>query len=145
MDANSKSSSLSRRDFFKGGTAAVVGSALASQFPLKASAYYGVDDTIRVGLIGCGGRGTGAAVQAVQAAENVQLVAMCDAFMDRVEESYANITAPEDSDPLPADVLERIQVPKEHMFDGFDGYKKVLPLCGCSHLDDASRIPSRPL
>ena len=51
-------SAVSRRDFVKG-TAAVVGSLMASQFPLTASAYYGVDDTIKVGLIGCGGRGTG--------------------------------------------------------------------------------------
>ncbi|MDE2729916.1 MAG: Gfo/Idh/MocA family oxidoreductase [Bacteroidota bacterium] len=128
MDTKNRPASWTRRDFVKGGTAAVVGSAVASQFPLKASAYYGVDDTIRVGLIGCGGRGTGAAVQALQAAENVQLVAMCDAFMDRVEESYGNIVAPENSDPLPEDVLARVQVPKEHMFDGFDGYQKVLPL-----------------
>ncbi len=111
----------------KGSAAAVVGTALASQFPLGASAYYGVDDTIRVGLIGCGGRGTGAAIQALEAAENVKLVAMADPFMDRIEESYTNMTEPEEEERAP-ELLARIDVPAERRFDGFDGYKQVLPL-----------------
>ena len=127
---NAKSSgTVSRRDFVKG-TAAVVGSLMASQFPLSASAYYGVDDTIKVGLIGCGGRGTGAAVQALSTTANVQLYAMCDAFEDRVEESYANLMNPENRDSWTGtnDVGARIDVPKERRFVGFDGYQEVIPL-----------------
>ena len=96
--SNAKSSgTVSRRDFVKG-TAAVVGSLVASQFPLTASAYYGVDDTIKVGLIGCGGRGTGAAVQALSTTANAKLVAMADAFEDRIEECYENLIDPENRD-----------------------------------------------
>ena len=101
----------------------MVGSVLAAQFPLRANAYYGVDDTIRVGLIGCGGRGTGAAVQALRAAPNTKLVAMADAFADRIESSHKNMmdTAEDDHDITP-----QIDVPQERRFDGFDGYKHVI-------------------
>ena len=123
---------VSRRDFVKGTAAAAVGSLIASPFPLKASAYYGVDDTIRVGLIGCGGRGTGAAAQALAARENVRLVAMADAFRDRLDESYANLTDPEYSDwsgaANPGALQDRIDVPEERRFAGFDAYKEVIPL-----------------
>ena len=127
MDEIQDSSRFTRRDFVKGGAAAVVGTALASQFPLGASAYYGVDDTIRVGLIGCGGRGTGAAIQALEAADNVKLVAMADPFMDRIEESYTNMTEPKEEERAP-ELLARIDVPMERRFDGFNGYKSVLQL-----------------
>ena len=126
-----ESGMLSRRDFVKGGTAAVVGSLVASQFPMAASAYYGVDDTIKVGLIGCGGRGTGAAAQALAARENVKLVAMADAFEDRMEECYTNLINPEHSDYTgknAAGIQDRVDVPKERRFGGFDGYKQVIPL-----------------
>ena len=123
MNDSKSVSHMSRRDFVKGGAAAVVGSAMASQFPLKASAFYGLDDTIRVGLIGCGGRGTGAAVQALRAAPNAKLVAMADAFADRIDESYTNM---KDMQEDSKDVTAQIDVPAEMRFDGFDGYKKVI-------------------
>ena len=121
---------LSRRDFVKGGSAAVVGSLMASQFPMAASAYYGVDDAIKIGLIGCGGRGTGAAVQALSTTANVQLYAMADAFEDRIEECYKNLMDPENRSSWlgTGDVDQRIDVPKERQFSGFDGYKEVIPL-----------------
>ena len=114
---------MSRREFVKGGTAAVVGSVVASRFPLKASAFYGTHDTIRIGLIGCGGRGTGAAVQALRAATNTKLVAMADAFGDRIESSYESMHNTQDDGK---DVTAQIDVPQEMRFDGFDGYKKVI-------------------
>jgi len=120
---------VTRRDFVKG-SAAVVGSLMASQFPLTASAYYGVRDEIRVGLIGCGGRGTGAAVQTLSTKENVKLVAMADAFRDRLDESYNNIISPEQRDAWlgTGDVNDRVDVPEERRFVGFDAYKEVIPL-----------------
>ncbi len=114
--------SMSRRDFVRGGTAAVVGSVVASRLPLSASAYFGVDDTIRVGLVGCGGRGTGAALQALRAAPNTRLVAMADAFADRIETSYKNMAEDEEGQ----DVAAQIEVPPEMRFDGFDGYRHVI-------------------
>ncbi|MEM1094766.1 MAG: Gfo/Idh/MocA family oxidoreductase [Bacteroidota bacterium] len=122
---------LNRRDFVKRGSAAVVGGLVASQLPLSASAYVRGDDTIKVGVIGCGGRGTGAAVQALSTKQNVKLVAMADAFADKVEESYANITAADFEDytgSASSDIKDRIDVPKERRFSGFDAYKEVIPL-----------------
>ena len=121
---------INRRAFVKS-SAAVVGGLVASQLPFSsASAYYGVDDTIRIGLIGCGGRGTGAALQALSARQNVKLVAMADAFRDRLDESYKNITDPEQTEGSggAGNVVDRVQVPEEHKFVGFDAYKQVIPL-----------------
>ncbi len=117
---------VNRRDFVKSGVAAVVGGALAGQFPMSANAFYGVDDTIRVGLIGCGGRGTGATLQALKAASNTKLVAMADAFSDRIQSSYENMMEPEEADEATLDAISRIDVPEEMRFDGFDGYKEVI-------------------
>ncbi|RMG23544.1 MAG: twin-arginine translocation signal domain-containing protein [Bacteroidetes bacterium] len=115
-----KDNQHSRRRFLQ--TSAVVGAGLAaSQLPLSASAHVLGDDTIKVGLIGCGGRGTGAAVQALSTKENVQLVAMADAFRDRLNQSYTHITK-EIKD------ASRIAVPEEHKFVGFDAYKEVIKL-----------------
>ena len=103
-----------------------MGSVMASQFPLSANAYYGVDDTIRVGLVGCGGRGTGAVLQAISAARNVKVTSMADAFMDRIEESLETLSNPESSGDAIADVKNQLDVPVERRFDGFDGYKEVI-------------------
>ncbi len=121
-------SEISRRDFIQR-TTAVVGGAIAipSMMPRQASAYYGVDDVIRVGLVGCGGRGTGAAFQALSTAQNVQLVAMGDAFRDQVDSCYENLTK-ESSEADAQKVRERVNVAEEHKVTGFDAYKQVLPL-----------------
>ncbi|MCY4233648.1 MAG: Gfo/Idh/MocA family oxidoreductase [Bacteroidetes bacterium] len=125
---NLSKNSFNRRDFVKSGVAAVVGTTLANQFPGSANAFYGVDDTIKVGLIGCGGRGTGAALQALSAAPNTKLVAMADAFSDRIDESIHNMLNPEEMDDAMIDIITRIDLPAEHLFDGFDGYKQVIAM-----------------
>ena len=111
----------------KSGSAAVVGSVVASQFPLSANAYYSSNDEIRIGLIGCGGRGTGAASQALQTDQNVKLVAMADAFRDQLDDSLTNLTNPEAG--FAEKVAGKIDVPEEHKFVGFDAYKEVIALC----------------
>ncbi len=103
----------SRRDFLKTSTAALVGGALAAQVHAAGS------DVIRIGLIGCGGRGTGAAGQALNADKNVKLVAMADAFADRLEESLATLQRDEA-------IAGKIDVPAERRFVGFDAYLKLL-------------------
>ncbi len=57
----------------------------------KANYFSGASDVIKIAVVGCGGRGTGAAVQALSTKQNVQLVAMADAFRDRLDSSYTNI------------------------------------------------------
>lgn len=72
---------------------------------------------LKVGLIGCGGRGTGAAVQALNADPDVELTAMGDIFEDRMQKSYA---------ALLEEHPERIKVPASQQFIGFDAYQKVI-------------------
>ena len=121
------SDSISRRDFLQRTTAVVGGAVAAFPSVARASAYYDVRDEIRVGLIGCGGRGTGAAYQALATEQNVRLVAMADAFQDQLDECYANLTREPDDDEA-ARVRDRVAVPEEHRFVGFDGYRQVIPL-----------------
>lgn len=114
----------SRRDFLKKTTALAGGLAFSSQ--LAAKAHSSVDDVIRIGLIGCGGRGTGAAVQALSTSQNVRLVAMADAFRDRLDDSHKYIAGQLEENDLAAD---RLSVSEDHKFVGFDGYQKVIDLC----------------
>ena len=85
--SSSGSAAASRRDFLKTSAAA----ALAGACHVAAQAHVAGNDLLRVGLIGCGGRGTGAAAQALNADRNVQLVALADAFEDRLQQSLATL------------------------------------------------------
>jgi predicted dehydrogenase len=115
--------SASRRDFIKN-TSLTAGGLLAMPMLSKTNFFSGADDVIKVALIGCGGRGTGAAVQALSTKQNVQLVAMADAFRDRLDSSYKNI-----AEALKENGLEKkLQVKEDHKFTGFDAYKQVIPL-----------------
>ena len=117
MDQKANKSSVSRRKFVQG-SVVVAGSALTTK-ALFARGLVGAADLLRIGLIGCGGRGTGAAAQALAADPNVKLVAMGDAFIDHVENSLAKLKA----DPK---IAGKIDVPAERRFSGFDNYQKVL-------------------
>lgn len=124
-------SNLNRRDFVKSSALAMGGLIATNPLSIAQSAYAAGNDTIRVGLIGCGGRGTGAAKQAISTAQNVKLVAVADAFRDRLDESLTNLMDADYSDwsgGTDMDVTERIDVPEEHKFVGFDAYKEVIPL-----------------
>ena len=110
-------SPATRRDFLK--TSAAVGGVLASElsFP-NLSRGAGASDKLRIGLVGCGGRGTGAASQALKADSNVQLVAMGDAFPEAVERSLKNLSTQV--------AAEKINVKPEMRFSGLDAYAKVI-------------------
>lgn len=118
---NSERGSLSRRTFFRN-SAVLTSGLIASQLPIDVSAYVAGDDQLKVALIGCGGRGTGAAVQALTADKNVQLVAMADAFQDRLEKSL-NAIKTELSDDQ-----GKIKVSDDHKFIGFEAYKEAIDL-----------------
>ncbi len=114
----------SRRDFVKQ-SSLLAGGLLAAPIIAEASQgnyFSGAAGVIKVALIGCGGRGTGAAVQALKTKENVQLVAMADAFRDNLDKSFQGIT-----DEL-KDKPERVKVPEANKFVGFDGYKQAIAL-----------------
>jgi len=78
--------STTRRDFLKISATATAGATLAG-LDLARSAHAAGSDVIRLGMIGCGGRNTGAGAQALRTDPGVRLVAMCDIFMDRVKGS----------------------------------------------------------
>ncbi|HNL38068.1 MAG TPA: Gfo/Idh/MocA family oxidoreductase, partial [Saprospiraceae bacterium] len=119
----------SRREFLKT-TAALTGGAMLSGMPLAQAAQSLTDDTIKIALIGCGGRGTGAAMQALLTKQNVKLVAMADVFRNKIDEAYKSLTADDISDWTGSDanVKSRVDVPEERRFTGFDAYKQAIPL-----------------
>lgn len=115
-------SNLDRRSFLK--TSSIASGALLTAAPQMSSAFYAsAADEIKVALIGCGGRGTGAAFQALSVKENVTLVAMADAFKDRVDKCYTSLMS--DKNPK---VKARVKVAEENKFVGFEGYKKAIAL-----------------
>ncbi len=82
-------------------------------------AHSGTNDSLRIGLIGCGGRGTGAAANALRADPDVKLWAMGDAFSDMLENSLANLEKA-------GDLAGKIDVSPERRFTGFDAYRQVI-------------------
>jgi len=111
-----KKNAASRREFLKttGKVAAV--SALATM--AVPSVHAAENNTIQIALIGCGGRGTGAAADALSVKQGpVKLVAMADVFKNRVDGSYGN---------LKRQFNEKVDVPQERQFVGFDAYQKAM-------------------
>jgi len=115
-DRAQKTFPVRRRDFLKTSTA-VAGGVLAGGLSISRGAHAAGSDVLKIGLIGCGGRGTGAAGNAMTADENTKLVAMGDAFAERLNASLGN---------LKRQFADRVDVPKERQFAGFDAYQKVI-------------------
>ena len=109
------------------GAAGVAGGTLAHA--IAARAHAAGDETIKVALVGCGARGTGAMSQALQTKGPVKLWAMADLFADRLQSSLANLTkgqaADYDRDSYQG-LRERIDVPPERRFVGFDADQKAI-------------------
>ncbi|HEY1191582.1 MAG TPA: Gfo/Idh/MocA family oxidoreductase [Gemmata sp.] len=93
--------------------------ATAASVAILPGAFAAGNDTLRIGLVGCGGRGTGAAKEALRADPNVKLVAMCDAFPEYLDKSLGNLKNIKD-------IAGKIDVPPERKFTGFDGYQKLI-------------------
>lgn len=108
----------SRRDFLKKTTGALAGGAVASRMGIIPGAYAAGSDTIKIGLIGCGQRGTGAAEDALSSSRGVKLVAMGDAFQDHLETSLDVLKK--------SKVAEQVDVPPERRFVGFGAFEGVL-------------------
>lgn len=112
----------SRRDFFRTSTAAAAGTAAMSFIP---NAFAGANDVIKVGLIGCGGRGTGAVENLCEAAGttyNIKIHALGDVFEDHLRNCFESTKNNERC-------KEKFDVAKERCFVGFDAYKKVVDSC----------------
>ncbi len=113
-------SAVTRRSFIKTASAAVAGGILTGGFPAISRAQQSAGDAgniLRLAVIGCGGRGTGAANQALNTGKDVRLVAMADAFADELQKSLNNLKK---AHP------DQVDVPPERQFVGFDAYKKAI-------------------
>ncbi len=135
--SNEAISSLTRRQFLRRSSVAAVGAAALAELPFVQTARAAADDPIRIGVIGCGGRGTGAIADALGAAtdvnypqagyhtenisanaaaanRNIQVVALADVFPDRLKACREQLGK------------LNLQVPDERCFTGFDAYKSLL-------------------
>lgn len=124
----------SRRDFVKATTVAAVGGSIAAQFNSIPGAYAAGSDLIKVGLIGCGGRGTGAVHNVFEGAKGVKLIAMGDAFKDRLDEGRADIRKKHE---------DKMDVPDSRCFVGFDAFEKVIA-CDVNYIILATPPAFRP-
>jgi predicted dehydrogenase len=109
--------SSNRREFIKT-AGATAGTALTLGFPAIISAQ-SVTNALKVGLIGCGGRGTGAASQALHADANTNLTAVGDVFQKQIDASLAELGRI-------SKIADRVKVEKANQFIGLDAYQKVL-------------------
>lgn len=147
---------FSRRRFLRNTSLGLAGAAAALDFPFVTTAHAAADMPIKIGLIGCGGRGTGAALDALGAAtnviypkagyhtedvaqdaktteKNIQIVALCDVFPDRLERCRAQLKK------------LRMDIPDEACFSGFDGYKKLLAMPDVNYVILATPPHFRPI
>jgi myo-inositol 2-dehydrogenase/D-chiro-inositol 1-dehydrogenase len=123
-----------RRDVLRN---SVAGAAILASYGRIAPAQGAGSDEIRIGLVGCGGRGTGAVRNVFQGRNaNVKLVAMGDLFKDRLDESYKNLQKLEGS-------ADKLAITPDRMFVGFDAYQKVIA-SDCNYLIFASPPGFRP-
>jgi predicted dehydrogenase len=147
---------LSRRSFLQRSSVAAVGAAAVSHFPFVLTSQAAPDDPIRVGVIGCGGRGSGAVSDALglqskviyrssgyhtedvvagtaPTNKNVSIVALADVFPDRMENCRQNLGR------------AGVNVPTENCFTGFDGYKKLLAIPEINYVILATPPHFRPM
>jgi predicted dehydrogenase len=109
----------SRRSFLRTSAIAGLGAGLSAPLSATGRVRNGREDELRIGLIGCGGRGTGAAAQALSTNGPVRLVAMADMFADSLDNALKSLMENET-------LAKRIDVPAERRFVGFDAYQGVL-------------------
>ena len=107
----------SRRGFIQTSAVAAAGAAILT----PSAVYAGGGDTLKVALIGCGGRGGGAALNVLHADPNVKITAVCDIFKDRAESKLAELRGAEGGKHA-----DRITATPETTFSGFDGYKQAI-------------------
>lgn len=106
---------IKRREFIKAGSA-LAGATMLASSPVSSVFAAGTDE-IKIALVGCGGRGTGAVFDAFASGQNIKLVAMADAFQDNLESTYKT---------LKEKFGDKVDVPDSRKYVGFDGYKSAI-------------------
>ncbi len=117
MNEPGTSASTTRRQFLKSSTVALGGALAAPHLSLSNQSFAANSDTLKIGLVGCGGRGTGAASQALNADPNAILTAMADVFADKLHSSLQT---------LKSGHADKVHVTPENSFVGLDAYQKVI-------------------
>ena len=125
-DTETQKATSSRRDFLKASSAALVSGAVVRQLAGLPAVHAAGSDVIKVGLVGCGGRGTGAAKDVLSSAPGVKLVAMADVFKDRLDKSLETLTQVSQSDENIRKLGNTLDVSVDRRFIGFDAFEKVL-------------------
>ena len=118
MEKQDKTGLLSRRDFLK---SSVASAALltAGALPIGQRAWAAGSDVIKVGVVGCGGRGSGAAMDCIKSSDGMKIVALGDLFQDRVDGLYNKLADNQE-------VKDKVDLSRDRVFTGFDAYKKVI-------------------
>ena len=130
--SNQHETSVTRRDFVKTAAAASIAASLPASFGVFAQG----SDSFKVGVIGCGGRGTGAAIDCLKADPAVEIVALGDLVPDRVDSCLARLNK---------EFAGRVKVPAAHRFTGFDNYKGVLSVPEVNLIVTAAPPGFRPI
>src|SRR5262249_25620507 len=117
-------SEQNRRDFLK--TSTVAGAALAAPLSLVGNVHAEGKDTIKVGVIGCGGRGSGAAENVLHAAKGVEVVALGDFFKPKADSLRNRLTRLGMQDQKVKELGNKVDIPPERCFGGLDAYKQVI-------------------
>lgn len=115
--SDKKSSSPSRRHFLKTSTAVAAGSSILTGLNAVNAAHVSYDETLKIGLVGCGGRGRGAAEQAMNTEGSTQLIAMADVFDDNLQGALSQLQRAH---------KDKVNVPKERQFVGVDAFRNVM-------------------
>ena len=129
----------SRRDFVK--TSAAL--SLGTMGLMGTRAHAAGSDTLRVGLIGCGGRGRGAATNILDAARGVELYALGDLFPEPLDRAFRQLSQPRPDSPM-AKMGNKSNLDRERCFVGFDAYQKVIA-CGVDVVLMATPPHFRPI
>src|SRR5947208_13644761 len=107
----------SRRDFLARSSTLAAAGSIAASFGAVPAVHAQGSEAVNVALIGCGGRGSGAALNAMKADPNNRLTVMCDLFPDRLNQARKRIQP---------ELGQQFRVTDETAFSGFDGYKRVM-------------------
>ena len=125
MKKNNKT--FNRRRFLKHSAKITAAGLIMSRLPANSKKLISIEGEIKVALVGCGGRGTGAASQAIEADPDVRLVSVTDAFSDRAEECLKTLSEKYET-------TDQININRETVFTGFDGYKNAIDMADVVNL-----------
>ena len=126
-----KNSTSSRRDFLKATGALAAGATLVGSLSLGRSAHAAGSDLIKVALVGCGGRGSGAIRDRLKVGDNMKVIAVTDAFDANAKRCADGLRNEGNSDDQKfAYAKGKIDLPDDRVFSGFDGYKKAIDCLG---------------